>query len=136
MSNVRLRAALVASGVRTVEVAERVQVDPKTVERWITLGRMPYRTHRWTVAKLLGVDSGYLWPETQDEKQFRVVMDRERWFSVVMGDTFKVDARTTEKLARRVPLPAQVAEGLAFRLEARGVAGGVRRSREGDPGRD
>ena len=55
--------------------------------------------------------------ETQDEKMYRVVMDRERWFNVVMGAKFKVDARTTEKLARRVPLPATVAQELAFRLE-------------------
>ena len=56
--------------------------------------------------------------ETQDEKQYRVVMDRERWFSVVMGEKFKVDARNTEKLASRVPLPESVAENLAFRLSA------------------
>lgn len=55
--------------------------------------------------------------ETQDEKMYRVVMDRERWFSVVMGEQFKVDARTTEKLAHRVPLPASLAQELAFRLE-------------------
>jgi superfamily II DNA/RNA helicase len=55
--------------------------------------------------------------ETQDEKMYRVVMDRERWFSVVMGETFKVDARTTEKLAQRIPLPLSLAQGLAFRLE-------------------
>jgi len=54
--------------------------------------------------------------ETQDEKQYRVVMDRERWFSVVMGGKFKVDARSTEKLACRIPLPESVAENLAFRL--------------------
>jgi ERCC4-related helicase len=54
--------------------------------------------------------------ETQDEKQYRVVMDRERWFSVVMGEKFKVDARSTEKLASRIPLPESVAETLAFRL--------------------
>ncbi|MBI4325141.1 MAG: hypothetical protein HY674_07735 [Chloroflexi bacterium] len=55
--------------------------------------------------------------ETQDEKMYRVVMDRERWFSVVMGEKFSVDARTTDKLAQRVPLPAAVAKELAFRLE-------------------
>lgn len=55
--------------------------------------------------------------ETQDEKMFRVVMDRERWFSVVMGEQFKVDARHTESLAQRIPLPAVVASQLAFRLE-------------------
>jgi len=54
--------------------------------------------------------------ETQDEKMFRVVMDRERWFSVVMGEKFCVDARSTEKLAQRVPLPSSLAADLAFRL--------------------
>jgi superfamily II DNA or RNA helicase len=55
--------------------------------------------------------------ETQDEKMYRVVMDRERWFCVVMGEEFKVDARTTEALAQRVPLPATLASDLSFRLE-------------------
>jgi ERCC4-related helicase len=55
--------------------------------------------------------------ETQDEKMYRVVMDRERWFSVVMGEKFSVDARTTDKLAQRIPLPASVAKEMAFRLE-------------------
>jgi superfamily II DNA/RNA helicase len=55
--------------------------------------------------------------ETQDEKMYRVVMDRERWFSVVMGEEFKVDARNTEALSRRIPLPAAVASDLSFRLE-------------------
>lgn len=68
MSNDRLKSTLVACGVSPAEVAERVQVDPKTVERWITAGRTPYRTHRWAVAKLLGVDAAYLWPDAQDDK--------------------------------------------------------------------
>ena len=55
--------------------------------------------------------------ETQDEKMYRVVMDRERWFKVVMGEKFNVDLRTTEKLAERVPLPKAAAEALAFRLD-------------------
>jgi len=55
--------------------------------------------------------------ETQDEKMYCVVMDRERWFSVVMGEQFKVDARHTETLAQRIPLPTVVASQLAFRLE-------------------
>lgn len=55
--------------------------------------------------------------ETQDEKMYRVVMDRERWFSVVMGEQFKVDARYTEILSQRIPLPAVLASQLAFRLE-------------------
>lgn len=55
--------------------------------------------------------------ETQDEKMFRVVMDRERWFSVVMGENYRVDAWTTDKLAERVPFPLSAAAALAFRLE-------------------
>ncbi|MDP6721774.1 MAG: C-terminal helicase domain-containing protein, partial [Pirellulaceae bacterium] len=54
--------------------------------------------------------------ETQDEKMYRVVMDRERWFNVVMGDDYKVDVRTTEKLANRIPFPSSAANELAFQL--------------------
>lgn len=55
--------------------------------------------------------------ETQDEKMFRVVMDRERWFQIVMGEKFKVDFQTTEKLAERIPIPESAATALTFRLE-------------------
>jgi superfamily II DNA or RNA helicase len=55
--------------------------------------------------------------ETQDEKMYRVVMDRERWFSLVMGENYQVDARTTEKLAERIPFPEEAARELAFRLD-------------------
>ena len=48
---------------------------------------------------------------------YRVVMDRERWFRVVMGEKFKVDAKTTDRLAERIPLPESVAEQLRFKLE-------------------
>ena len=51
---------------------------------------------------------------TQDEKMYRVVMDRERWFQVVMGEKYKVDARTTEKLAERLPFPESAAKSLSF----------------------
>ena len=45
------------------QLAEHVRVDAKTVERWITRGRLPYRRHRFEVATFLGVDEGYIWPE-------------------------------------------------------------------------
>lgn len=54
--------------------------------------------------------------ETQDEKMYRVVMDRERWFNVVMGEDYEIDVRTTEKLASRIPFPAEAAGELAFDL--------------------
>jgi superfamily II DNA/RNA helicase len=54
---------------------------------------------------------------TQDEKQFRVVKDRERWFNVVMGERLELDEWTTDRLAERVELPEVAARELAFRLE-------------------
>ncbi len=47
---------------------------------------------------------------------YRVVMDRERWFNVVMGERYAVDARNTDKLAERVPFPEAAAAELTFRL--------------------
>lgn len=35
---------------------------------------------------------------TQDEKMFRVVRDRERWFSVIMGEKYTVDEVSTGHL--------------------------------------
>jgi hypothetical protein len=54
---------------------------------------------------------------TQDEKMFRVVMDRERWFQIVMGEKFSMDELSTECAAQRVPLPDAVCRELALRLE-------------------
>lgn len=54
---------------------------------------------------------------TQDEKMYRVVRDRERWFQVLMGEKYVVDDAVAEKLASRVPLPQSAARGLALRLE-------------------
>lgn len=51
-----------------------------------------------------------------DEKMFRVVRDRERWFQVVMGQKFEFDEATSEQLAARVPLPEELARELVFDL--------------------
>ena len=45
-------------------------------------------------------------------------MDRERWFSVVMGEKFRTYARSTDRLAERVPFPESLALQLAFNLKA------------------
>jgi superfamily II DNA/RNA helicase len=55
--------------------------------------------------------------KTQDEKMYRVVRDRERWFQVVMGAAHELDEREIDDLAERVELPPEAAEKLAFRLE-------------------
>ena len=54
---------------------------------------------------------------TQDEKQYRVVKDRERWFNVVMGEKLELDEAATDRLAERVDLPLGLAKRLALRLE-------------------
>ncbi len=54
--------------------------------------------------------------ESADEKLYRVLRDRERWFQVVMGQRFSFDEKTSEKIAARVPLPGTLAERLLFDL--------------------
>jgi hypothetical protein len=56
---------------------------------------------------------------THDEKMFRVVKDRERWFGVVMGDSSDSGERVTERQAERVPLPTSLAEQLTMDLSLR-----------------
>lgn len=51
-----------------------------------------------------------------DEKMFRVLRDRERWFQVVMGQKFEFDEAASEELANRVSLPTELAERLTFDL--------------------
>ena len=51
-----------------------------------------------------------------DEKMYRVVRDREKWFQIVMGQRFDLDEAATEKMACRVPLPEELARTLVFDL--------------------
>lgn len=53
---------------------------------------------------------------TQDEKMFRVVRDRERWFQIVMGEKYEVDEAATERRAARIPLPETLRSELALKL--------------------
>jgi hypothetical protein len=66
MVNDRLRTAMVAAGFTTETVATRLAVDAKTVERWISSGRVPYPRHRIAFAKLVGREAGELWPTARD----------------------------------------------------------------------
>lgn len=69
MSNERLRDAILGSGLTTVSLGERIGVDPKTVERWVTRGRTPYARHRVRVAEELRERESYLWPETISQER-------------------------------------------------------------------
>jgi hypothetical protein len=77
VANERLRSCITGARLTVSEVAAQVGVDPKTVERWIVLGRVPYRSHRWAIASLLGTDEAYLWPEIVDDKRSRAASAAE-----------------------------------------------------------
>jgi lambda repressor-like predicted transcriptional regulator len=77
MQNERLRAALLEHGLTPAALGEEVGVDPKTVERWVTLGRLPYRRTRYVVASRLGVDEAYLWPDALSKEQIAAASQSE-----------------------------------------------------------
>ncbi|MBG0826351.1 helix-turn-helix transcriptional regulator [Planomonospora sp. ID67723] len=77
MANERLRAALLMRRVSPAELAEAIAVDPKTVERWITQSRQPYRKHRYAVASFLKMDEAYLWPEALTPQQVAAASESE-----------------------------------------------------------
>jgi hypothetical protein len=77
MPNERLRALLLERRVNTAKLAEAVQVDAKTVERWIVAGRVPYRRHRYAVAAFFGVDESYIWPNALDRDEIVAASESE-----------------------------------------------------------
>jgi transcriptional regulator with XRE-family HTH domain len=62
--NEHLRRALLRARLSEEDVAARLQVDPKTVRRWLE-GRVPYLRHRWAIAGMLDADEADLWPEVR-----------------------------------------------------------------------
>lgn len=64
MPNDALRAAMTAAMVTERDLADRCDVDVKTVGRWIAqVDRIPHPRHRYAVADALGVDHEMLWPD-------------------------------------------------------------------------
>ena len=63
MPNDRLRDAFVRNGLTPSDVAGKLSVDPKTVDRWITQARAPYPRHRHAVAAMVKESESYLWPD-------------------------------------------------------------------------
>ncbi|MFC9440551.1 hypothetical protein [Nocardia sp. NPDC057030] len=61
--NDRLRRAVFDARLTPQQLARTVEVDPKTVERWITQGRIPYPVHQFAVAVAVGVPEKELWPD-------------------------------------------------------------------------
>lgn len=73
MPNDRLRDAILRNGLTPVMVADKIGVDAKTVERWITQDRTPYPRHRHAIAAMVREDVPYLWPKAvTPEKASRI----------------------------------------------------------------
>jgi transcriptional regulator with XRE-family HTH domain len=66
VANDRLRDALLRASLSVEDLAERMHVDRKTAERWVTQARIPYPKHRHTLSTLLGKSESYLWPDALD----------------------------------------------------------------------
>jgi len=100
--NTRLVSAMHAIGLTPSRLGELVQVDEKSVERWIRDGREPHSRNRWAVARALQVEPSYLWPppagaSTGDVAHELVAMYQHRgevparlWTDLVTGPTASV----------------------------------------------
>lgn len=144
MRNERLRAALLQKGVTIAELAEAIQVDPKTAERWITQARQPYRRHRFATASYLGMDEAYLWPDALPRDQVAAASESEiiaiyphRW--TVPRDVWgRLFAQASEEINILVYSGLFLADDAGMvRLFADKARSGVRvRILLGDPGSD
>ncbi|RYP88673.1 XRE family transcriptional regulator [Nocardioides guangzhouensis] len=67
MGNERLRSQMQSAGITVGDLATEVDVDPKTVQRWLDVGRVPHQRHRQRTAAVLDSEEEYLWPELLDD---------------------------------------------------------------------
>lgn len=106
--NERLRTVMVQRGYTPGRLARACNVNPKTVERWISYGRVPHRETRWAIAHELDVDEVYLWPEivagrsNEEREQFieselvriypdRSSVPRDTWLHLVGSASRHID---------------------------------------------
>ncbi|MDQ0986054.1 XRE family transcriptional regulator [Streptomyces sp. V2I9] len=73
MPNERLRAVMAARGWTHADLAGVVEVDPKSVERWVNFGRTPRRSTALKAAETLGEDVHALWPQLRQARSARAV---------------------------------------------------------------
>ncbi|MEW2377075.1 helix-turn-helix transcriptional regulator [Micromonospora sp. NPDC047812] len=74
--NEALREALTVAGLTIADLAAKCDVDAKTVERWISRGRVPHPRSRVRVASVLGKDVDVLWPDVV-RRAVKLGADRE-----------------------------------------------------------
>ncbi|GAA4117790.1 XRE family transcriptional regulator [Knoellia locipacati] len=77
MVNDRLKSAIRSAGLTSQELSERIQVDPKTIDRWVASGRQPHAANRRRLALALGADEDFLWPNALSDSQIQEVSQSE-----------------------------------------------------------
>ncbi|RLP94386.1 XRE family transcriptional regulator [Micromonospora sp. BL4] len=125
--NDALRVALSDTGHTAESLAEIVGVDPKTVGRWLTEGRIPHPRHRFAAAEALHKDVSDIWPDTsrrRDPIWFRPWQEIEReavslrsYESVVLPGLLQTEAYARAVLSGAGLIPrADIERHLTARL--------------------
>ncbi|PAK25778.1 XRE family transcriptional regulator [Streptomyces sp. alain-838] len=73
MANERLRAAMAAGGWTHDTLAQKVGIDPKSVERWVNKDRTPRQRTAMLAAEALGEDVHALWPALRQPRKARAI---------------------------------------------------------------
>jgi hypothetical protein len=71
-----------------------VGVDVKTVERWISKSRLPYRAHRTATATLLRTTEAYLWPDVLDDPRTTSAsraVQKDLWMQLIEAAEARID---------------------------------------------
>jgi transcriptional regulator with XRE-family HTH domain len=150
--NETLCRALLQARLTEEDVAARLQVDPKTVRRWLE-GRVPYMRHRWAIAAMVGADETDLWPQLRtawtrpDEVlavyPHRATVPRDVWLHVLGSAQHEIGILEDAglPLAADQPILAALAEragsGVSMRIclydpDASGIAQRAGRPESGD----
>ncbi|MDG4806719.1 helix-turn-helix transcriptional regulator [Micromonospora sp. WMMD1120] len=130
--NDALRVALSDTGHTTESLAEVVGVDPKTVGRWLSEGRIPHPRHRLAAAEALHKDVSDIWPDTsrrRDPIWFRPWQEIEReavslrsYESTVLPGLLQTEAYARAVLSGAGLIPrGEIERHLTVRLGRQGV---------------
>lgn len=92
VANERLRASMRRTGVTPAELATLTGADIKTVYRWVSPGRPPLPRHRALLARRLGDDEDWLWPDVA--RPVAVGPDGDAGAELVGAYAFRSDAPT------------------------------------------
>jgi len=113
--NEHLAQALADAGLTPAELAKKVHVNAQTVERWLTNGRVPFRTHQVAVSQVVGARVSQLWPDqnrptpraVEENARLREAVFDARLTPAQVAEKLEVDPKTVDRWIRegRVPFP-------------------------------